>query len=132
MGDVAGVCHAMEGQRMVFAQRKEGNGPLDDLTDPAVRTATTLRRNGGEEPVVALVTHVGGAHRPEEPPGRLAGSGGAEVHPEGLEDLGDVPLEPLPVLVADPPGVYVLPEHDLFGVTHARHEIHASPPFETL
>jgi hypothetical protein len=77
-------------------------------------------------------THRGVDHRPEEPPGRLAGSRGGEVHPEGLEDLGDVPLEPLPVLVADLPGVYVLPEHDLFGVTHARHEIHASPPFETL
>ena len=86
---------------MVLAQGVEGDRPFED--EPGVRTGV-LGRERGEQLRVAVVARGGVVERAQEAPGRLTRAGRVEVHAEGGEDLAGVPLETLPVGVADAAG----------------------------
>src|SRR4029434_5934280 len=125
--DVADMGHSVKRKRMVLAQREEGNGPFDDLADPAIGTASALGREGLEQLVITLVPRRRVEQSKQEPPRCVACPWAIEIHAEGLEDLGDVTLEPSPVLLVDLPRINVLPEGDLLWIAHGLHETHSVP-----
>src|SRR4029077_4935495 len=111
---------AVEGQRVALAQREELDGPLDELADAAVRSAVALGREGGKQLGVALVALGGVEKGPQVAGRRRPGAGGVEVHAEGLEDLGGVALEPLPLLGGDGAGTGLLPAGCFLGIESKR------------
>src|SRR5438309_4851371 len=77
----------------MFAERIEGNRPLDDLADLAVRPARTLGRERGDEILVALVAIGGVDHRAQEPFRRTQRAGRVGWHTDRGEDLAQPALE---------------------------------------
>src|SRR6266571_9206083 len=120
--DVADKRVAVEGQRVVLAEREELDGPLDDLADVAVRPAVALGRKGCQELGIAFVTGRGLEQRTQEAAWSGSGSGRVQVHPEGFEDLGRVTLELLPLFGAYLPRPHLFPMRGLLGIEgEARH-----------
>ena len=75
VGDVADMGHSVKRERMVLAQREEGDGSLDDLADPAIGAAAALGREGREQLVIALVPRRGVEQSKQEPPRGVPGAG---------------------------------------------------------
>src|SRR5215510_6437999 len=68
VGDIADMGNSVKRERMVLAQREEGDGALDDLADPAIGAAAALSRESREQLVITLVPRGGVKQRKEEPP----------------------------------------------------------------
>jgi hypothetical protein len=113
---VADVGEAVERQRVVLAERIEGDRALDDLADEAVAIAATLSRKSGQQLVVALVAGSRLVERLQEACWRPFRAGGVEVHPEGREDLRNRVLKPQPVRRLHVPRRDLLPRHRLLRV----------------
>ena len=101
VGDVPDVRPPEERQHVVLAQREERDRPLDDLRQLAVGPAVTLGREGRQQLRVAVVAVGRIEQRPDEPARGLGRARRRQVHPERGEDLGGIPLEAGPVLVAE-------------------------------
>ena len=99
--DVADIGMTEERKGVVFAEGVEGDRALDHLADLAIGTTRALGGKRGDQLGVALVAFGRVEHRSQVAVGRLDGARGVERHPERLQDLRDVSLEPLPVGVAD-------------------------------
>lgn len=101
LGDVAYVDIAVEGQHVVFAQRMEGDRPLDDLGERTGSRHMALRLEGLDEVVIPVVPFGRLKERLDEALGGVCGGFALLVHPQGAEDLAGVPLEGLELLVGD-------------------------------
>ena len=102
-GDVAEMHEAVEGQRVMLAQRVEGDRPLDHLTDQTVRVASALGRERRQQLRIALVARGRVVERTQEPVGGAIRRRCSGLHSERREDLGHEPGEPLPVRRLDVP-----------------------------
>src|SRR5581483_3974150 len=95
------VCHVrrpVERKRVMLAQRVERDWPFED--EPGVR-GRVLGRERGEQLRVAVVACGRVVERAQKARRRLTRARRVEIHAEGSEDLAGVPLETLPVGVAD-------------------------------
>ena len=116
MRDVPDVSVTVEGKHVVFAQRVELDGSLDDLADAAIRPAVAFGREGRQELWIAFVACGRFEKRMQIAAGCRAGPWCVEVHAEGLQDLRGVALEPLPLVGADAPRADLLPMRCLFRI----------------
>src|SRR5207248_5369587 len=96
-GDVADVGDAEERQRVMLAERGEGDRALDDLAGRRVDDVPALGRERGHELRVALVACGRVEEGAQETLGRLPRSGRVEIHAERGEDLADVAAEAAPL-----------------------------------
>jgi hypothetical protein len=121
--DVAHVGVPEERQRVVLAERMEGNRPFDDLARLAIRTTRALGGKGGDQLLVALVAGGGVEHRAQETLGRARGAGSGGRHAQRGEDLAHVALEARPILGGDAPRPRLHPGHLLFFVAMIVHRL---------
>src|SRR6185312_5245650 len=101
--DVADMSEPVERQRVVLAERVEGDRPFDDLADEAVLGDAALGRESGQQLGIAVVAGGRVVERSQEALRRSRRAGRVEVHPERREDLRHRPLETTPFLWLDVP-----------------------------
>src|SRR5712664_1130498 len=116
MRDVADIRVTVERKRVVLAERVELDRSLDDLADVAVRPAVALSRESSQKLGVTLVAAGRLEQRVDVTSRRFSRAGGIEVHPQGLEDLGRVAFELLPLLRCDVAWADLLPLRGLFWI----------------
>ena len=90
-----------ERERVVLAEGGEGDRALDDLRERLSRGAVALRRERRHQLGIPVVARGRVVQRSQEPLGRGPRARRVERQAERLEDLGDVPAEPVPVLRGD-------------------------------